>query len=230
MRISAVCAAAAMMAAGSAMAQPYVVRGEFNGWGAGGDIPMVENPGGSGRWTGLVTGLTPGQLYEFKATTPDWSFNAPGSNARTAANSFGELVVHFFPNTSWSDGWMPNNIQRLGYDDPGQFGWDLMGSVNGWSSPFGALSLLGGVHTVQVAMPAGTHQFKFRKAGDWAVSIGGDFGNSAGNASVTTSGVNPVQFDLDLANGRWRAFEVPAPGALALLGLGALAAARRRRA
>lgn len=225
-------AAAVALTAGVALAQPYVLRGEFNNWGnaPGVDIPMVETPGGSGRWVGTATGLTPGGLYEFKATTTDWSFNAPGSNARAAANGAGELTVSFFPTTSWSDGWMPNSTARVGYNDSGTHGWDLMGSVNGWSGPFGALALSGGLYSALVAMPAGTHEFKFRKAGDWAVSIGGDFGNSAGNASVTTSGVNPVQFDLDLSNGRWRAFEVPAPGALALLGLGALAAARRRRA
>ncbi len=230
MKTKTVIATVIMLAAGTATAQPYVIRGEFNGWGAGGDIPMFENPPASGRWTGVVTGLNPGQLYEFKATTTDWSFNAPGSNARTAADAAGQIIVHFFPSTSWSDGWNPANVQRLGYDDPAQFGWELMGSINGWSSPFGTMTLSGGVYTAQVSVPAGSYEFKFRKQGDWGVSIGADFGNAAPNATFTTSGANPVQFDLDLANGRWRAFEIPAPGVLALMGLGALAAARRRRA
>lgn len=229
MKTIAAFALAIAAAGGVATAQPYVVRGEFNGWGAGGDVPMFENPVGSGRWTGLVMGLVPGALYEFKATTTDWSFNAPGSNARAAANALGQLVVHFFPSTLWGDGWNPTSGPRLGYEDPGQYGWELMGSINGWTAPFGTLTLSGGVYSALVAVPAGTYEFKFRKTGDWGVSIGADFGNAAPNATFSTTGANPVQFELDLANGRWRAFEIPSPGVLALMGLGALAASRRRR-
>ena len=34
---------------------------------------------------------------------------------------------------------------------------------------------------------AGTYEFKFRKQGDWAISIGNDFGNAAANIPVTTT-------------------------------------------
>ena len=74
---------------------------------------------------------------------------------------------------------------------------------------------------------AGDYEFKFRKDGDWSISIGDNFGNSAANIPYTTTGANEiVQFDLDLPNGRWRV--TPEPASLALLGLGSLLIIRRR--
>lgn len=218
--------AALALAAGSANAQ-YVLRGEFNGWGGGGDIPFIDM--GGGMFTAVATGLTPGSMYEYKATTPDWSFNGPGSNAKAMANAAGELTVNWFPSLSWADGWQPSSTVRVGYLDSGLHGWDLMGSVNGWGTPFGTLTDQGGgLYSTTLAIAPGSYEFKFRKDGDWAISIGGDFGNSAGNASFTTAGPETV-FELDLPNGRWRVTDVPTPGTMALCGVAGLVVARRRR-
>ncbi len=207
-------------------AQPYVVRGDFNGWGGGGDL--VLNDMGGGLWSATATGLAPGQYTEFKCTTPDWSFNAPGSNARIQANGAGEIAFNFFPATSWSDGWLPDNWARVGYADPLMFGWEIIGSFNGWSAPILSLADMGGgLYSGSIALDAGSYEFKFRKAGDWGISIGGDFGNSAGNASLNVANNGDLMgFDLDLPNGRWRTFLVPEP--TALVGLLLVGLIRRR--
>lgn len=217
--------------AGLAQAQPYYARGEFNGW--SGTSNQFADMGG-GMWQTSITGLTPGSAYQFKETIDDWSVNTPtsGGNAIALANAAGVLTLNFFPNTSWADGYQPATEARIGYVDSGQHGWDIMGDFNGWSSPAGVMASLGsGVYQVTVPASVGSHEFKFRKDGDWNVNIGADFGKEFNNAvAVVNAGDTGLQLTLDLPNGRWRAVSVPAPSAMALLGLGGLVATRRRRA
>lgn len=222
--------ALALASASAAFAQPYVARGEFNGWGGGGDLALNETFAGSGKFTGTATGQTPGQGYEYKATTLDWSYNAPSSNGRVPANAAGEIAFNFFPNNSWSDGWFPNAKPRVGYEDPLQFSWEVIGSFNGWSSGLVTLAPQGGgLYAANAVLNAGTYQFKFRKVGDWGYSIGDDFGNSAADNSVTVAANgDTIRFDLDLPNGRWTVNTIPEPASLALLALGGLLAIRRR--
>lgn len=213
-----------------AMAQAqYYLRGDFNGW----DLSNPMTPMGSGHYMATRTGLTPGSLYEFKVANESWSENAPGSNARTAANANGELIVHLFTGFPFGDGWMPdNNWWRVGYDDPLQFGWDILGSFDGWANPIANMTNMGGgLYMADVAIAPGDYEFKFRKAGDWGVSIGGDFGNGAGNATLHVGASDPmIRFELDLPNGRWRTGVVPEPMTMLglLVGLGALAARRKK--
>jgi 1,4-alpha-glucan branching enzyme len=211
--------------AAGAFAQPFFVRGDFNGWTNSND-PMIDM--GGGKWSYTVSGLTAGQLYEFKATVDDWSQNAPGSNAKAMANASGQIVVNLFPSLTWSDGWMPDNKWRLGYEDPGMHGWELVGGFNGWSGGDSLMNLGNGVYQITKNLDPGTYEFKFRMTGSWDISIGDDFGNSAANNSITATGL-PVIFTLDLPNGRWSAEPVPEPATLAALGLGVAAVLRRRK-
>lgn len=232
MKIRVVLAVVALGAvAGLAQAQPYYARGEFNGW-TNSTTPMVNM--GGGMYQSVLTGLTAGSAYQFKATVDDWSFNAPqtGGNAIAVANAAGMLTINFFPNTSWADGYQPASEARVGYVDSGLHGWDIMGDFNGWSTPVGVMSSLGsGVYQVTIPASVGSHEFKFRKDSDWNVNIGADFGKEFNNAvAVVNPGDTGLELTLDLPNGRWRATSVPTPGALALLGMGGLVAARRRRA
>jgi hypothetical protein len=214
------------LAAASA-AQPFYVRGEFNGWGLAN--PMTDL--GGGHYFAEVTGLTPGGNYQFKAANESWSIEAPtaGGNLRAIASAAGTLRVHFYDIPTPGDGWFPDT-RRAGYEDLVGHGWEIMGSFNGWSSPALTLTNLGGGnYTGTMMVTAGNHEFKFRKPGDWNVTIGPRFADNTGNISLALGADAPVRFDIDMVGGRYNIMVVPEPATLGALALGALALARRRR-
>ncbi len=214
------------LVAPAAMAEDFFARGEFNDWGLDNPLSFV----GGVEYTGAVTGLTPGDQFEYKIATEDWSIQAPGSNGKVAADGAGEINFHFFNQELWDDGWMPADKLRVGYEDPGQFGWEIMGSFNGWSEGVLSLTDMGGglyAGNLIVADP-GEYEWKFRMQDDWSISIGDDFGNSAADNVYTTTLANElIHYELDLPNGRWMA--IPEPSTVALLALAGAFAIRRRR-
>lgn len=211
----------------TASAQPYNVRGGFNGWGE-----SQMNDDGDGTYSLTVGSLTPGGTTEFKIAFNDWAQSWPGSNAEVAIDAGGSITFHFRPGAI-ADGWNPGS-DRVGYNDPLQFGWEIMGAFNGWNDGVDTAArqmtnMGGGLYVVNYTIAApGTYDFKFRKSGSWDISIGGDFGDSAGNAQVTSTMPNELmQFALDLPNGRWRA--IPEPMTITFLaGIAGLVASRRR--
>ncbi len=223
-QLTLVAAAAGALLTTQAYGQWYV-RGEFNDWG-GTDHALVDQ--GGGLWTGTIDGLTPGTDYELKVTVDDWSENYPGSNMKVRADANGQINIRFFDHASWSDGWLPDNQKRVGYEDPGQTGWELIGSMNNWEGA--ALSDMGnGLYQGTFLLDAGSYEYKFRITGSWDISIGDNFGNSAGNIALNVPEAGEYLFSLDLPNGRYSAVLVPEPAGLALLGLSAVVGLRRRR-
>jgi hypothetical protein len=221
----------------------WIAHGSF-----GSDVTLTDQ--GGGVLGATLSGLTAGQAYDVQVLRSDGGAQFPGSNAKIAANASGAINLHFYQlqTPTWTDGWNPSNKSRVGYDDPHQFGWEVVGSFNGWpgaNDPAYALTDQGnGLYTGSFVMPAaGDFAFKFRHLAvdnPWSMSIGDDFGNSAGDNPFTVAAAGDTwNFQLDLLHGKWRAFhptsgltagQVPEPAslALAMLGLAFMGFARRR--
>jgi hypothetical protein len=202
-----------------AVAQPWYARGEFNGWTT--DNPLTNVSGN--HWSTTITGLFDNTPYNFKIADANWTgaTTHPNSDVRVYTDPLGEITVHLYDQTTWSDGWFPNATRRVGYDDHGQFDWEIVGSFNGWPGdahdPAYALTDMGnGLHRGVFTFDQGIYDFKFRglvpTAGIWDTSIGNDFGNGAGNNSfAVTADDQEWIFELDLPNGRVRYFTEDVP-------------------
>jgi hypothetical protein len=208
MLVPAVLAAAAVV---NLNAQSYYLAGEYNGWSPGSD-PMS---GGPTVYSYTITNGTPAALHYFKVTVGDWSSSWPGGNARARYDAGGTNTIYFYPGTI-ADGWLPV-ANRVGYADPGNVSWEIIGAFNGWdqSQPANAqmTSQGNGLYAVDyVITNVGTYEFKFRTPGSWSdLFMGATFENGGANASVTTTtAMQTVRFQLDLPNGRWLA-GAPAP-------------------
>lgn len=210
--------------AATASAQPWYARGDFNGWGTG--HPMAWDPV-DGRYeaTAAIPG-PPGGYFEFKVAEEDWDPNFPPDNIKTKYPAQPSLGFYYYPGSTL-DGWLPE-WNRVGYDIAGS-GWEVMGSMNGWTTPYPMADLGNGLYRVDIWVAAGNHEFKFRTTGDWECSVGAHFGRWAPNATFASWG-GPEQhgFLLDLPGGRYKSWYIPEPATLALLLIGGLALVRRR--
>lgn len=220
--------------------------------GAQAELPNQNmNPVGGGKYELSYTGLNPAETYDFQVKKTDLSESAPSNIVRITPNAAGEVKLNFYDlqADSWGDGWSPSNVDRVGYEDPEQYGWDIIGSFpeSNWGTPLFSLTDQGnGLYTGSYTMSAaGSYGFKFRHQNEenpWNISIGDDFANNAANAEITVASAGQEwHFELDLPNGRWRAYvgsgagsvsAVPEPSAAAIALAGlllSLAAAPRRR-
>lgn len=202
-------AAGCLTASGSQALSSYYVAG--SGLTPAWDPAAAANQmtGGPTVYTLSTSTTNNGVTYcDFKVTDGDWNSDWPGSNARVKPDATGSNTFYFFPGAT-ADGWTPV-YNRVGFADPGGLAVDLAGDFNGWpNGPAGAgyqLNAVGnGVYSNNIVITtAGTYGFKFRLTGSWDISIGTDFGNSAPNASLTTTtSPQTLAVQLDLPNGRW---------------------------
>jgi hypothetical protein len=199
----------------------FYARGGFNGYDQ--SIPMTDQGGGlyevtvnSTNAPNAVPAIAPGARYSYKLANSDYSQDAPqGSfkDGKVAVDDNGEIHFHLFNQTNWTDGWNPKTERRAGYDDPHQFGWEVIGNFTG--SGFATLGVMtdkgGGLYSLVAPLSAGTFPFKFRMNTDgtptgglWDISIGANFANNAADASTGLLTAGSYKFELDLRNGRWR--------------------------
>jgi hypothetical protein len=163
------------------VSQPYIA-GLFNGWNPG-STPMTQTAPGSGVWTYVITGRTPGAFEEFKITPGDWSATKPADNSWYNADSSGNVTITFNTNTV-SDGWAPAQF-RIGVStEPGT--WSLVGSYTSpaWNNadPTQLMTPLGrGIYAITQTFAQGSWDLKPVWTGKWN-GIGTD-GRSVNAAS-----------------------------------------------
>jgi hypothetical protein len=184
---------------------------------AGNDYPLVDSGDGV-YFTGTVSGLFPDFVHQYKISNEDFSISVPTDNGAVRTNGNGEINFHFWDQTTWDDGWMPNDERRVGYDDSELFDWEIAGNFNDWNGgeAWHLTDQGNGLHTGQFPFDAGLYEFKFRQQGLWDISIGnGDFSNFGANNPLPVANDGDLwNFELDLPNGRWRAYTEAAPPGL----------------
>ena len=205
-RLLALLVVAAFAAPAAAQGPPWYARGQFNNWPAAGDTSNELTLVSGNHYSTTVTGLFDSTDFEFKIASLNWDTASPGGNGKVTSNAAGEITFHLYDQTTWADGWFPNSQRRVGYNDPLLYGWELMGSFDGFSTGLPMVSQGNGVYSVQAALDAGVIDYKFRKAGSWDINYGNSFAHDSGNNQIVVQASGDVwQFDLDLVNGRFKA-------------------------
>ncbi len=188
------------------------IAGAFNGWNNAGVPSPGTDPANPLITTNIMTGGTAGNYQEFKfiKDSGSWATSFPNNNVKVKYDAGGSNTVYFYTNT-FADGWSPT-ANRVGYENPGNIAFEVIGDFTGWNSDASAqMGLQPGANglftNIYVIPTAGAHSFKFRTPGTWnEMQFGQDFGNDSGNAAVITTTANQaVLFKLDLPKGRWQA-------------------------
>lgn len=204
----------------------YYLAGGFNGWDPAGQL-MTDNL--DGTYSATVSGLAAGEYQHFKVTDGTWGTAYPSADSWFSANASGEVDITFNTNTV-SDGWVTEQF-RVGIStEPGT--WSLVGDFNGWNNndPAQAMADLGGgIYAITQTFDAGDWNLKPVVTGSWD-GIGTE-GRSmdAWNYYLSLAAASEVTVSVDAFAGIMKVEVVPEPATMALLGLGSLIAARRRK-
>ena len=227
--LSMVVVAAVLGLAGSASA--YFITGDWS-WDAAYQ-EMTDNM--DGTFTATLGGFDAGSRHEFKITDGTWDWSFPGPNSWFYADGSGDITVTFNTNEVL-DGWDPTQY-RLGLSvDPGA--WTIAGSFGPdgdplfWNNanPDMAMDSLGeGMYMLSKTLAAGYYEWKPVVTGTWDSISWDNRSVGTANVSMTLDDEAVVNFYVDSLGGAMRFEVVPEPATMALLGLGALLAIRRKK-
>ena len=210
------------------MAQPWYVRGEFNGW-AGTAEQLVDDgtngdlTAGDGIYSRLVTIATAGRS-EFKVTLDDWSTNYPASNSWIVTTTSNQVVFFTFDSNIHGDGWLPDvNIVNADDQAPPTSDVVAVGDHNGWNNAGTEVMHDDGLdgdwlagdgiyawHAV-IATP-GSYSWKATLTGTWDAWGSDNRAINSANAGYSTSSANEdVYFYFDSNTGRVNTTSSPLP-------------------
>ena len=225
------------LAVGSQVQAQYYVAGAFQGWDPGNATYQMTDMGG-GHYQYIMTGQTAGSVQEFKITSGGWADpNYPSSNVTGIVGTNGEMQIDFWDNDSWADGWLPADQRRIGYTSDATASWSIIGQsgfgFGDWGTGTDGPSLTHQGNQVYSAIiditNTGDAEFKFRQTGTWDGYQFSWDGGKDGNIMYNFANTGLYEFTIDTANGRYDVEVVPEPATMTLLGLGALAALRRKK-
>ncbi len=222
--ITFVLACSFVLAAGAAIAQPFYLAGDFNGWNANTDLMFDDGTNGDavagdGIHSRLLTIATAGR-HEYKNATLDWAESWPGSGNNWFITDMDNVEVLFIFNTNaMGDGWLPDSywgmtdytfanshvvVGDLG-DELGGTDWDPAGSLVMHDDGLNGDDVAGdGFYTFSASIStAGTFNWKVACNGDWGEQYGSD-GPGANSATWAIDVLNPgiLFFVLDTNTGR----------------------------
>ncbi|GBD87460.1 hypothetical protein BMS3Abin03_01392 [bacterium BMS3Abin03] len=211
----------------SIFAQPWYVRGGFNGW-AGTADQLVDDgtlgdvTPGDGIYSRLITIPTAGR-DEWKVTLDDWSVNYPVSgNSWYYTTINNQEVLFTYDSNTYGDGWLPD-VNIVNADDQPTNDFVAVGDHNGWNNSGSEIMHDDGLdgdwlagdgiyayHAI-IASP-GSYNWKAVIYGTWDAWGSDNRSNNADNVGYTTvSADEDVYFYLDLNTGRLFTSSSPLP-------------------
>lgn len=238
-RIGQAAAAGLLLVATGIAAGDWYITGDALGWDAGAAPLMTDNSDGTWSYTHSGTAGDRNE-WQFLDTQGDWGSQAYGSNAWSYVGGGGDVTITIDTNT-YADGWEPTTNRVFSDNVP--TAWNVTGdwvddatAGNDWdlgTAP--AMSSIGGgqfEYTIAPgALPAGTWNWKPVLAnGSWdATTADSSTTVGGGNVQFTLLAGEGVTIRVDGSNGTVQQVVFPTPGAMALFGIGGIAATRRRR-
>lgn len=241
-RIGQAAAAGLLLVATGIAAGDWYITGDALGWDAGAAPLMTDNSDGTWSYTHSGTAGDRNE-WQFLDTQGDWGSQAYGVNSWSYVGGGGDVTITIDTNT-YADGWLPTTNRVFSDNMP--TAWKAVGNWQDEAGAGGEWDLGGGPSMTDTGggvfqyiipaglIPAGTYDWKPARGGaspgEWD-SITADSSSTVGGGNIqfTLLAGEGVTLRINTSNGTVQQVVFPTPGAMALFGIGGIAATRRRR-